>query len=144
MTTRHNKKRNVGIIYELLVQWRDLGEKEVAVSWLRDTLQLEKKYTAMNNFKARVLEPAIKDINKNSDLWVEYSQRKTGRKVTHLKFKFELKEEPEKTKPKKSDPRIRGVKKSVIDKRARGRETYEEAAERIKREDRLKKYSELA
>lgn len=120
-------------IYELLVQWKETGEKEITIDWLREALQLEKKYIAMNNFKARVLEPAMKDINKNSDLWVNVTQRKTGRKVTHLNFKFGLKKE--KVDPKKETSKIYGIKKSIIEKNARPGETYEQAAMRIKKKN---------
>jgi len=118
-------------IYEILTQWKDVGEKEISVEWLKDILQLGDQYKAMCDFKKRVLAPAIKDINKNSDLCVTFTQRKTGRKVTHLKFKFSSKEN--KTKSKKTEQRIFGVAKSVIEKQARRGETYEQAASRLKK-----------
>lgn len=118
-------------IYELLMQWKDLGEKEFSVENLKQLLQVENQYLQMCNFKARVLEPAIKDINKNSDMWVKCGQKKTGRKVTHLIFQFGLKEE-QKTKATKNEIKILGVAKSVIEKNAQRGETYEQAALRIK------------
>ena len=118
-------------IYELLMQWIAVGEREVSVDWLKDILLLQDKYKTMCNFKARVLDPAIKDINKNSDIQVTFTQRKTGRKVTHLKFKFSSKEN--KTKSKKTEQKIFGVAKSVIEKQARRGETYEQAASRLKK-----------
>jgi len=121
--------------YELLLQWMDIGEREVSVEWLRETLQLEKKYPQMCDFKKRVLEPAIKDINKNSNLQVKCTQRKTGRKVTHIKFKFSLKET---TSNKTRDKKIQGIRKSTIDMHARPGESYEQAAERIKKEKKVK------
>jgi len=121
-------------IYELLIQWLDSGEREVSVEWLREVLQIKEKYKAMNNFKARVLEPAIKDINNNSDLKVGVTQRKTGTKVTHLKFKFKLKE----TSSERSEIKILGIKKSIIEKNARPGENYEQVAARIKNSRREK------
>ena len=118
-------------IYELMIQWGSLGEREVSLVWLKENLQIETKYERIRDFKKRVLDPAIKDINKNSDLWVKWSQKKTGRKVTDLIFKFGLKEES-KQKPKKSEIRIQGIEKSVIEKSARPGETYEQAALRLK------------
>lgn len=118
-------------IYEILMQWIAVGEREVSIEWLKDILLLQDKYKTMCNFKARVLDPAIKDINKNSDIQVTFTQRKTGRKVTHLRFKFSLKEN--KTKSKKTEQRIFGVAKSVIEKQARRGETYEQAASRLKK-----------
>lgn len=118
-------------IYELLIQWKDFGDREVSVGWLREALQLEKKYKAIKDFKKYVLCPAISDINKETDIWVEWKQRKTGAKVTHLKFKFGLKEEQKITRSK-TQKRIQGIEKSIIEKNARPGETYEQAALRIK------------
>lgn len=118
-------------IYELLIQWKELNEREVSIEWFRKTLILERKYNAIKDFKKYVLEPAIKDINKNSDLWVKWKQKKTGRKVTHLIFRFGLKEE-QKSKTQKSEIKIQGVEKSVIEKNARPGESYNQVALRIK------------
>ena len=122
-------------LYELLVQWKDLGERDVSITWLRSSFMLEKKYSQMCDFKKRVLEPAVKDINENSDLWVKWEQKKTGCKITHLKFKFGVKER-QKNKPLKVETKIHGVKKSVIEKNSRPGETYEQAALRIKNKSR--------
>lgn len=92
-------------------------------------MSLGNQYERMCDFKSRVLAPAIKDINKNSDLWVKWTQKKTGRKVTGLIFQFGIKE---KQKPSKSEIKIQGIEKSVIEKHARRGEIYEEAALRIK------------
>lgn len=119
-------------IYEILIQWKELRRKEFSIEHLKQLLQVEKQYLQMCDFKKRVLDPAIKDINKNSDLWVTWAQKKTGRKVTDLIFKFGLKEEL-KQKPQKSEIRIQGIKKSIIEKNAKPGETYDEAAIRIKK-----------
>jgi plasmid replication initiation protein len=124
-------------IYELLVQWGEHGERDLSISWLREALQLEGKYKEIGDFKRRVLDPAIKDLNKNSDLWVKVTQRKTGKKVTHLKFEFGLKNEHkanEKNQTKLSGTKVFGVDKAIVDKEARRGETYEQAALRIKKE----------
>lgn len=113
-------------IYELLTQWGSFEEREISIFQLKENLAIEKKYEKLRDFKRRVLEPAIKDINKNSDLWVKVTQRKTGRKVTHLKFKFSLKEDPQNKTPEK--------KQSIIERNARPGETYRQVAARLKKE----------
>jgi len=85
-------------IYELLVQWTSKGTREVSLDWLKESLQIEDKYSSIKNFKSRVLQPAIDDINNHSNLWVTVGQRKCGRTITHLQFQFGLKAE---LKPKK-------------------------------------------
>ncbi len=119
-------------IYELLIQWKELNKREVSIEWLRNALALEKKYSAIKDFKKYVLGSAISDINKNSDLWIKWKQKKTGRRITHLIFQFGLKEE-QKSKTSRSKIQIQGVEKSVIEKNARPGETYEQAALRIKK-----------
>lgn len=117
-------------IYELLTQWLAFKEREVSITWLKESLQLEKKYPNIFDFKRRVLDPAIEDINKNSDLWVKWEQRKTGRKVTHIRFSFGLKKEVPGTKI--SGDKILGINKVTIEKNARPGETYEQAASRLR------------
>jgi len=120
-------------LYELLIQWNNQGknEKEISVEWLKKTFQIENKYKAIKDFKKYVLEPAIADIKKHSDLRVEWTQKKSGRKVTHLKFMFGLKNK--KIKFKKPETKFQGVKKSVVEKNAKPGESYAQAAERIKK-----------
>lgn len=92
-------------LYEMLAQWKKVGQKEITIEWLRHRLQLEDKYPNIRDLKRRVIDPAIADINNTSDLWVKVDQRKTGRRVTHLCFTFGPKsdEKPEKKRgrPKK-------------------------------------------
>lgn len=117
-------------IYELLAQWGELSTREVSIEWLRSAISLINQYERMCDFKRRVLDPAVKDINKNSDLWVKWKQKKTGRKVTHLIFQFGSKEKP---KTSKTEIKIQGIEKSIIEKGARPGESYEQAALRIKK-----------
>lgn len=81
-------------LYELLMQWQSTGKREVEIDWLKKQFQIEDGYDRMSDFKKRVLDPAIKDINEHSNLIVAWTQRKTGRRVTHLLFTFSEKEQP--------------------------------------------------
>ncbi|MGE3388281.1 MAG: replication initiation protein [Bdellovibrionales bacterium] len=120
-------------LYELLVQWRSEGEREIEVDWLRQQWELTDKYPSIKDFKKWVIDPAVKDVNAHSDLWVKQGQRKTGRTVTHLQFQFGPKDTPKAAKPKAlpSSPKISGIPKREIERRARPGETYEQAANRI-------------
>ncbi len=88
-------------LYELLVQYLDIGQREIEISWLRETLQLDGQYTAIKDLKLRVIDLAVTQINKHSDIDVSYTQRKTGRTVTHLIFDIKAKPEPKKAKTEK-------------------------------------------
>jgi plasmid replication initiation protein len=95
-------------IYEFLRQWLSFGNKEFSIAELKDRLELDNEYERIDDFKRRVIDPAIDEINQYSDLWVKYSQRKTGRKVTHFLFTFGLKktEKPAQTKNNGTKPLI--------------------------------------
>ena len=51
----------------------------------------------MCNFKARVLDLAISQINDFTDVTATYEQHKSGRAVTGFTFKFKMKKNEEKT-----------------------------------------------
>lgn len=119
-------------LYELLIQWGDIGNREVELSWLKQTLSVENAYGAIKDFKKWVIDVAIDQINQHSDLTVSYTQRKTGRTITHLIFSFKPK-----TIQKKKTAKT-ALSKSEIERLARPGETYEEAAERIRNSKQIK------
>ncbi|HCW08182.1 MAG TPA: hypothetical protein DGG95_12550 [Cytophagales bacterium] len=92
-------------LYELLMQWKRTGKREIEIDWLKKQFELDSSYDRMFDLKKRVIDPAIKDINEHSNYQVSWTQRKTGRKVTHLIFEFSEKKEKkaEKAKPKKEN-----------------------------------------
>ena len=80
-------------LYEFLIAWRDVGKTPViSLSEFREKLGLDiNEYQKMVNFKSRVLEPAIKQINELTDIHVKYEQYKTGRSISGLSFTFKHK-----------------------------------------------------
>jgi hypothetical protein len=94
-------------LYELLVQWQGIGKREVSLEWLRDTFQLGDKYPAIKDFKKWVIDPAVQQINEHSDLTASYTQRKTGRTVTHLIFTFAPKEDAQPAAPQEPPADVR-------------------------------------
>lgn len=125
-------------LYELLMQWGSVGERDVSIEWLKRQTQIEGKYTAIKDFKKSVIDVAVSQINEYTDLEVSYDQRKSGRTVTHLIFTFKPKLSPklEEKATKKVKPEgllINGVPKVDIERLARPGESYEDAAERIKK-----------
>ena len=141
-------------LYELLCQWRDAGEREVSIEWLRDAFQLDGKYPAIKDFKLRVLDPAVAQINEHSPLHVSWTQRKTGRRVTHLQFEFVAKskakpvaDKPKRERKPKAAPaagdvpgyaaalaKRAGLTPAQVARKARPGETWEQAATRLARE----------
>ena len=95
-------------LYELLIQWRSTGKVPIIdLGDFREQLGIGiNEYQRMHHFKARVLEPAIKEINEKTDLKAEYEQHKKGRVISGFSFKFKKKSQPKskKTLDLKRDP----------------------------------------
>lgn len=87
-------------LYELLQQYRQLGERELELGELRRMFGVEGRYPSIKDLKVRVVEPAIRDVNECSDLHVDWDQRKAGRRVVALRFRFWPKEQGAKGKQK--------------------------------------------
>lgn len=118
-------------LYELLAQWRSKGKREIEIDLLRKKWELLDKYQSIKDFKLRVINPAILDVNEHSDLWVKFSQKKTGRKVSHLQFEFGVKIKNTQEALRLPGQMIMGVSKKEIEKHANPGESYEQVAARI-------------
>ena len=101
-------------LYEILIQWGNIGTREVAVDWLRTVIGVgSSDYSRFSNFKAWVVEVAISQINDFSDINVSYSPRKTGRAVTHLIFYFQPKHVKKVARQPKNTPKPTPIDKSA-------------------------------
>ena len=96
-------------IYEMLAQYREIGTRELNLKWLRQALQIaDDEYKLTADFKKWVLDAAVEQINKHSDLKVSYTPKKTGRAITDFVFKIKDKNAAPKLKSAKlpeKDPR---------------------------------------
>lgn len=92
-------------LYELLIAWREVGKvPQIEIGDFRNRLGLlDTEYTAMSDFKKRVLEPSIKQINKHTDITVTYEQHKSGRTITGFSFTFKQKQKEQKVKKVESN-----------------------------------------
>ena len=72
-------------LYELLLQHLKFGKREISIAWLKDTLQIT-GYDALKDLKRRVIDVAVDQINKYSDINVSYTNVKTGRAITGFMF----------------------------------------------------------
>lgn len=108
-------------LYELLIQWKNLGGK-VKISLIDLRLKLgilESEYKIISNFKLRVLDVAISQINEHTDIIASYEQHKQGRTITGFSFRFKLKKDKLKTvKDSASVKQVQKAKKNydVINK----------------------------
>ena len=85
-------------LYEVLIAWRSAGKTpKIKVADLRNRLGvLNNEYERMSNFKSRVLEPSIKQINEHTDITVKYEQHKEGRTIEAFSFAFKVKKDNKK------------------------------------------------
>ena len=85
-------------LYELLIAWREVGKTpQIDLAEFRQKIGVEaKEYERMHHFKARVLEPSIKQINEHTDITVTYEQHKKGRAISGFSFRFKQKPQTKK------------------------------------------------
>lgn len=85
-------------IFEMLMQWISVGKTPfIKLEDFRERLGIgNDKYDSMSDFKKRVLDPAIKEISKNTNITVSYQQKKEGVKITGFSFIFKDKKLPKK------------------------------------------------
>lgn len=83
-------------LYELLIQWKSAKKTPVfELMQFREQLGIEpNEYKLMSDFKKRVLNVAVDEINEVSDLKVSYEQEKKGRKIIGFKFTVKEKDKP--------------------------------------------------
>ncbi len=86
---------NTWSLYEILKQWVRAGKKEFTLDQLKELLGVVGKYSRWNNFKAKRLTPAIKEINEKSDIHVKYEAQRKGRSVVGLVFFIDTKQADE-------------------------------------------------
>ena len=80
-------------LYEVLISWRKTQKIDViSLEELRNRLGVGvNEYSRIEAFKRRVLDLAISQINKHTDITASYEQHKQGRKIVGFSFKFKFK-----------------------------------------------------
>jgi len=89
-------------LYEILISWRSVGKITISLIELRQRFGLENQYKAMSDFKKRVLDTSLEQINEHTDMLADYEQHKQGRTITGFTFKFKQKTNPKILKDDKS------------------------------------------
>lgn len=107
-------------LYEMLSQWKNLGLMKVSIQDLKTRLRLirndeetgqdTEQYPDWDNFKRRVLDPAVKEINSKTDIEVTYYPERESRKTTGLVWTIKVKK-PELQLPPPSELHQRLIEK---------------------------------
>jgi plasmid replication initiation protein len=112
-------------MYELLAQYKTIGERSFFLSELREILQLGDKHSAYGQLKLKVLIPSIDEINSKTDLSVWFEEEKIGRKITCLNFKIEQK------KPARTSGARKKITRAEAERMANVGESWAELLARI-------------
>ena len=75
-------------IFELLMQFKKTGVVVMSLDEFKLLLELEDKYDRFSNLKARVIEPAIKELTDKAGLQIHWEPIRKKRTVTALRFTF--------------------------------------------------------
>lgn len=83
-------------LYELLIQWREAKKTPLfELDVFRQQLGLGvDDYKRMSDFKRRVLDASVKEINDKTDIKISYTQEKQRTTITGFKFKVLTKDKP--------------------------------------------------
>ena len=77
-------------LYELLLQFRETGWRRLELTELREILQIgPKQYPKFSEFRHRIIEPSVLEINAKSDYRVTWAKEIEGRNVVAVRFEFE-------------------------------------------------------
>lgn len=86
------------LLYLHIIHERYRGEWEISVDELRDIVldcKGQESYKEYKIFKNRILDPAVKEVNKKTDCHFEYEPIKSGRWVVRIKFIYHSQEQLE-------------------------------------------------
>jgi plasmid replication initiation protein len=84
---------NLGVyavrVYELLKQYESIGHRTLSFEELKLMFELEDKYPLFSGFFTFVIEPALREINEFTDIYVDEAEKiKEGKKIVAIRFKF--------------------------------------------------------
>lgn len=74
-------------LFEFLLSMKYKEVFEIDIETLKKHIDAE-KYDKISHFKDRILIPAINEINDYTELNIEYAFKKTGKKITHIVFRY--------------------------------------------------------
>jgi plasmid replication initiation protein len=92
-------------LYELVIKWKNQKKTEkFEVAQFREMLGVTNEYKQMSDFKINVLEKAVDEINKHSDITLKYDQFKKGRIISDFQFKITPKAKQKPAQKPSRDP----------------------------------------
>lgn len=133
-------------LYELLIQWQEATKLPMfELHNFRQQLGLgDNELFRMSDFKKRVLDLAVSQINEHTDILISYEQKKTGRIITGFVFSVNPKKQPTDVTPKLKTNRTKSTDyhdievllkdESWVSKHAQTGESWEQVRARLRHE----------
>lgn len=85
-------------LYEILKSYAYYGDITFTIEDIREHLQIDKdKYPLFNDFKRYIIDKSIAEINKYTDIYIEYTTRRSGRTTKYIDFVVIQKESTDKS-----------------------------------------------
>lgn len=81
-------------LYTLLKQYQHIGSRIFTIDSLREYFGIQpNEYTRYTDLKINTIKTAILHINKHTDLFIQFKEIKTSRKITMIEFIIKLKDD---------------------------------------------------
>jgi len=78
-------------LLEIILQYKNIGKRKLDITDLKFMLGVDDgKYKVWPDFEKRVLAPACKDINENTDISLSYEKIKHVRSIVAIEFRFSI------------------------------------------------------
>lgn len=105
-------------LYEILISWKSQGKTPVfEINEFRSKLGVfDDTYKRMGQFKEKVLDKAVSQINEFTDIHTTYEQHKQGRNIIGFSFTIKQKAKSIKNKDQEKDPNTIDIFDSLTDK----------------------------
>lgn len=72
--------------FELIIQFKNTKNRWISLEKLKERLEIPEKYSRFYDFKRRIIDPSIKNINETTNLFISWDVIKQGKVITGLNF----------------------------------------------------------
>jgi len=79
------------IFYELAIRYEKVEIPKMEIEKVRQITNTEDKYSAMKDFRKYVLDTACDEISEKTDIILNYTTEKKGRRIAYIKFNMQRK-----------------------------------------------------
>jgi len=119
-------------VFELMMQWKTIGHFTISLIDLKRILCIEDEYKKINDFKKRVIDLSVEQINQNTEYKLAVDQKKTGRRITHFIFNFSQKSLPKTERRSKNPTKLDLKDPKFLSKHGKPGENTDQVIRRLK------------